>query len=210
MPKRTFFISLSGQSPTWYFLTDSYQTSLEYAFDNLMNNDVFFDEVDPAEFEFRFTAPWRATAGLGFIIGNKGFISGEVEYLDYTASKFDLTRTADNSQNAVGTDIANEDIDAFLRSGMNIRIGGEYSFDSFRVRAGFGTSVSPFAESNEGSTSISFGLGYRINKVFLDLGLRGTFRNEIYFPYFTFAPPQPIIDNKNTDIAAVLTIGTKF
>lgn len=210
MPSRTVFVSLSGQTPTWYLLTDSYQTSLEYTFDELMNQSQFYDEVDPNEFEFRFTAPWRATAGLGFIIGNKGFISGEVEYLDYTSSKFDLTRINDNSQNSAGTDQANADIDAFLRSGLNIRIGGEYTLDNFRVRAGFGTSVSPFFDSEEGSTSISFGLGYRVNKFFIDLGLRGTFRDEIYFPYFTFAPPQPIIDNKNTDLSAVLTIGTKF
>ncbi len=210
MPTRTVFISLSGQTPTWYLLTDSYETSLEYAFDDMMNNDVFFDEVTANEFEYRFTSPWRATAGVGVIIGNKGFISGEVEYLDYTSSKFDLTRTNDNSQSAAGTDQANDDINDFLQSGINIRLGGEYTLDDFRIRAGFGTSVSPFLDSKEGTTSISLGLGYRINKIFIDLGLRATFRDEIYFPYFTFAPPQPIIDNKNTDLAAVLTIGTKF
>lgn len=210
MPVKTVFISLSGQTPTWYLLTDTYETSLEYAFDEMSNNDVFFDEVDPNEFEYRFKTPWRATAGIGFIVGNKGFISGEVEYLDYTLSQFDLTRNIDNSANSAGTDIANEDIQDFLQSGLNLRIGGEYAVDKFRVRGGVGTSFSPFSGTVEGTTSFSLGLGYRVNKFIIDLGFRGTMRDELYFPYFTFQPPQPRIDNKNLDIAAVLTIGTKF
>lgn len=210
MPTRTVFVSVSGQTPTWYLLTDSYGTSLEYAFDGMMNNDVFFDEIDPNEFEYRYRSPWRATAGLGVIIGNKGFISGEVEYVDYRNNQFDLTRTDENSANSIGTELTNNDITDFLQSGINIRVGGEYAMDAFRIRAGFGTSVSPFSGSNEGTTSISVGLGYRVNKMFIDLGLRGTFRDELYFPYFTFEPPQPRIDNKNTDLAAVVTIGTKF
>ena len=210
MPSRTVFISVSGQTPTWYLLTDSYETSLEYAFDEMMNNDVFFDQVDPNEFEYRYRTPWRATAGIGAIIGNKGFISGEVEFVDYRNNRFDLTRTNSNSINEAGTEQTNRDINDFLRSGINIRVGGEYTMDAFRIRAGLGSSVSPFSGSDEGTISISLGLGYRVNKFFIDLGLRGTFRNELYFPYFTFEPPQPIIDNKNTDLAAVLTIGTKF
>jgi len=106
--------------------------------------------------------------------------------------------------------IANEDIQDFLQSGLNLRIGGEYAVDKFRVRGGVGTSFSPFSGTVEGTTSFSLGLGYRVNKFIIDLGFRGTMRDELYFPYFTFQPPQPRIDNKNLDIAAVLTIGTKF
>lgn len=210
MPMKTLFISLSGQTPTWYLLTDTYETSLEYAFDASNGNEVFFGDVAPNEFEYRFKTPWRLTAGIGFIVGNKGFISGEVEFLDYTSSQFDLTRNIDNTANSEGTDLANEDIEAFLKRSMNIRVGGEYAINKFRVRGGFGLSGSPFNGSNEGTASASLGFGYRVNKLIIDLGFRGTIRNELYFPYFTFQPPQPIIDNQNLDIAAVLTIGTKF
>lgn len=217
MPSRSFFVSLSGQTPTFYLLTDSYETTLEYAFDAMNNGDVFFGEVEPNEFDYRFNAPWRVTGGIGVIIKQKGFISAEVDFLDYRNARFDLTRGLDNSDNERGSEIVNADIDAFLQSTFNFRIGGEYTVDKLRLRAGFGISGSPFFGSQEGTTSTSLGFGYRIKKLILDFGIRATFRNELYFPYFVeenqlldFQFPQPIIDNKNIDLAAVLTIGTKF
>lgn len=207
---KSFFVSLSGQTPTWYAITDTYSTSLEYAFDSSLGGDVFFDEVEPTDFQYRYTSPWKANAGVGLIIGRRGFLSGEIEYINYSNNQFDITRNVDNSITQAQTEQTNGDIDQFLTSAINIRVGGELAVDKLRFRAGIGLHSSPFNDSNEGFTAISLGVGYRINKFFADFGVRGTFRNEIFFPYFTFAPPQPIIDNQNLDLAAVLSIGTKF
>lgn len=204
---RKLFISLAGQSPTWYTLTDNYSTSMEYAFSD---NEVYSDNSPEGNFEYRFTSPWKFNGGVGMIIGQKGFLSGEIEYIDYTFNKYNIGINIDNSITQAQSDNANNDIDAELTSAVNIRVGGELMMDKFRFRGGVGLHSTPFSNSSEGSFSLSLGFGYRVNKFFADIGLRATFRDELYYPYFTFAPPQPIIDNQNMDLAAVVSIGTKF
>ncbi|MBT8219808.1 MAG: hypothetical protein KJP00_08285 [Bacteroidia bacterium] len=214
MINNEIFISVAGQSPTWYLLTDTYETNLEYAFDEGFDNEVYFDEIAPNEFEYNFTSPWKLSGGVGTIINNNGFVSLEVEYLDYTQAKYDLTTNSSNTVNTADTDAVNADIENILQTAINIKLGGEYRFGDMRLRGGFQTTKSPFLDFDEGRTSISAGFGYRLNKFFVDLGAVYSIQDELYFPYtipFDFnAYSQPVIENKLTNINLVLTLGTKF
>jgi hypothetical protein len=153
---------------------------------------------------YALTTPWRIKGGATFFIQKHGFITAEVESVNYSKSK--LTSNTD------GLDFTqdNSDIKSLYRSVFNMRAGGEYRYNKFRVRVGYNYMPDPYAAPQGGVdssiTSYTGGLGYRADKFFVDLGLSMTQWNSAYIPYHLNVN-APVVKQQNSTTAITLTFG---
>ena len=144
------------------------------------------------------------------ITRQKGFISADVEWVNYTGSSFSSSDPANNS--ASYFDEVNNTIDQIYRSAINARIGAELKFNTWMVRGGFGYFGNPYANNDvEGrKMNISGGVGYRNKGKFIDLTYVHQLIRDGFFPYRLdqgfYAPAS--INNGTGNI--LLTVGVKF
>lgn len=142
--------------------------------------------------------------GAGLIIGKQGFISTEIEHVNYSSNKFSY-KDYQGAEEKVNGEISNQ-----LKSVTNVRIGGELVFSELRIRAGYGVLPSLFQNDDSRSTVVSAGIGYRKDDYFLDLAYRRTTTTETYYPYLTQNAPLQEVENKYTIGNVIFTLGVKF
>ncbi|MFK7947798.1 MAG: OmpP1/FadL family transporter [Saprospiraceae bacterium] len=208
-------IGASVHTPTFFNLSEQYTTSIAATYLESDGPQTYeSSSTANPNFSYVFISPWRATGSVGFMFGKRGFISGDIEYVDYTSSQFELT-DADGFEQDLNNDIENT-----LTSAVNIRVGGEARYGSLAVRGGVGYSSSPYQEGfggiNEGQTNVSFGIGLREKSVFLDLGFTRFMFNETYTAYSltNIAGVDdiigPTVENNISKTQFVGTIGFRF
>jgi hypothetical protein len=146
-------IGVSAQTPTYFSLTDRIgQTNLDhtYVVENLAGQlveETLSSTLSEAQFEYSLATPFRATAGLMYLIGKSGFLSADLEYVDYQGANFISSSGSINDPNAVDFTPENNEIDALLQPALNLRVGGEARVDVFRLRAGFAYNASPLSDA---------------------------------------------------------------
>jgi len=204
---QAFRLSGAVHTPTAFGLQDN--------FDSRLVNNYFEDEDEQGAFlgteaasegffDYTLNTPWRYSGGLGFIFGKNGFLSTEVEYVDFANATFGFDGFASDEQN-VNTAISRD-----LRDVLNIRIGGEVAVNEFRFRLGYNIRSSPFANDETNRNQLSAGFGYRGQSFFVDLGYRRALYEELYYPYVAReVPVQEVVNEFNVNQLA-LTIGAKF
>lgn len=211
-------IGISATTPTWYSITDEATTFFDtWYFDNEEATSAYHtfnsDEVQDY-IEYNLKTPYKISGGISAILG-RGMISADVDYIDYGSMRFS---GSDNlgSQKQPLDDSMNEDIRATYTGAVNFRVGGEYLIaDNFLVRAGYGQQGSPYKNTDLSTQTISGGLGYRVNNMYLDL----TYQHRS--PEYTGSPYQidtnwwqgyttPQADIKNQNHQVFFTVGFKF
>lgn len=199
-------------SPTSYGLEDTFSTELSYRYEDGSGTQRFEADSPEGTFEYRLRNPWRLIGSGGFIIKKKGFISAEVEYVDYTNAKFNYNSTSDPGDIAREEEV-NGEINDLLQSAVNIRLGGEYALDAYRLRAGYNLSTSPYAEIAERSGSLSLGAGWRGENVFFDVAFKRFTNSTEYRPYLlsldNISLEQPVgVDSQRNRL--MFTLGFKL
>ena len=215
IPMKEFRVGLSLQSPTWYFITDDYGTSISYAFTDPSGFQSYSEISDPGTFQYRFKAPWKITASAGTLykVGKlQGFLSADLEFRDYSTGSFNLSAySSDPSDREYGRELNNDIEDEFAAS-TSLRLGTELAYQKLRARAGIQIEQSAFAIDEKATdNTLSLGLGFRENRFFLDFAMIYSERSEGYIPY-------TVSDNNRLQLAIndvntshyVLTVGYKL
>lgn len=161
-------------------------------------------------FEYTLTTPMRLNAGATFFINKNGFISADIEYVDYSTMKL---KGQDGS-----LENDNNDINNLYTSVLNLKVGGEWRLKSFRLRAGYNYQPSPYsAQDIDRKTQIfSSGLGYRSSKYFVDLAVSYKQFKSIYAPYVLENPngdsylDTSVVEIENSNLNFALTVGLFF
>lgn len=206
-PNQVLRLSAALHTPTIYAFNDDYTYNLENNYyEDRREQGAFLGSEGTREgtFEYTQSTPWRIFMGAGLIVGKRGFISTEVEHVDYARNKFGYDEYPE-AQNEI-----NDKIRGQLRPVTNVRIGGELVFDALRFRAGYGILPSVFQNDDTRSTVISAGIGYRKDAFFLDMAYRHSTITETYYPYITTEAPLQEVENKYTLGNVVFTLGVKF
>ncbi|MEO9872569.1 OmpP1/FadL family transporter [Ekhidna sp.] len=151
---------------------------------------------------YKLKTPAKIGVGAALFIGKSGFLTGDLEFIDYGSANLnsdDFSTTEDN-------DVINDTYESV----MNLRFGGEYRFDSFRLRAGYAFFPDPIKDSNlQDRTSISFGFGYRTFDYFLDFAIASSTTQQQAVPYFILNDqPVATTDIRNTSVS--ITFGLNF
>ncbi len=205
-------------TPTFFALTDVQNKSLvsnTEGFKSVVNpgdpNPNTRVDAPPHEYQYSLVTPWRAVLSAAGIIGKRGFISVDYEYVDYSSAKFSF-EDIDSYYEAE----ANSGIKNMYKGASNLRIGGEARFDLLMLRLGFGYYGNPYQNATDGSERINYsaGVGFRFDNIFLDLGFNHTTATIKEQPYAIVYPtevidvPQATIKSNFNSVAA--TIGLKF
>ncbi|MEQ8629077.1 hypothetical protein [Ekhidna sp.] len=152
--------------------------------------------------KYRLRSPSRIGLGAALFVGKNGFLSGDIEFVDYGRANL-------NSDD-FSTSLDNDVIENTYESVMNVRVGGEYRFDSFRLRAGYAFFPDPVQDSSlQDRTNVTFGFGYRTFDYFLDFAVVSSAYQVQAVPYF-IATDQPVAtsDVRNTTVS--VTFGLNF
>ncbi len=195
-------LGLSFRSPTWTRFEDEFDADLFAQFYDIEGNPEFenFETSDIFISTINLRSPMKVSGGATFFFQKNGFITADIDYLDYS--------TMHLSSPDFSLEDANQEVNQFADKVINYRIGGEYRFDIFRIRAGTGFYGDPLDEPNMDRSRVQYtgGIGVRLPKMYIDFGLVHSQFDSYYFSY-PIADPT-MIDNKQT--TGLLTLGFNF
>ena len=207
-PDPAIRLGVYAQTPTWYHITEITDNANVLGLDNQGNSIYSPANYVDNSYSYNIQTPWRYNFGASFFINTYGFLTGDVELVDYRSASFHSGNTSyDQSINLPAQQL--------YRSAVNYRLGAEFKVGQLSLRAGYDLYGNPYSSTsqiNNSATSVSGGLGYRIGNVYIDATLVNTKFNDVYNVY-------PIVNsnghNANATIAAtrtdfMLTLGSKF
>lgn len=211
-------IGLSYTTPTFFSLDEESFVDLEAnwaagstftEFDENGNATNVFDlvNIDPYRSalmvsNFRLRTPSKLGIGTAVFLGKNGFITGDLEFLNYTRATINSNEFSASADNA--------EIEERYTNVMNIRIGGEYRIDNFRLRGGYALFPSPYEDSGlQDRENITFGFGYRNADYYLDFAVVNSASTILYSPY-SIAESQPVVSSEIKNTSVAVTLGFNF
>mgnify|MGYP000393797095 FL=1 len=126
-------LGASIESPTWW---TQYRTYSEVNEDNL---GYYFDYYDE---DRKFTSPMKATVSGAFVM-NKNFALNVDYSLGLTKPKYKDPGPLPNGEESAEHQL-NDFYNSYYKNLSELRVGGEYRYNNFRLRGGYGISNSPF------------------------------------------------------------------
>ena len=205
-------IGAAVHTPTFYSLTDFFDTSVEYTFtDNGITESGRGLPFNIREIDFGFRTPWRFIGSGGLIIPKFGLLTAEVEYVNYAGSRYNLDKEGNTLVDIERGEQINEDINEEVESALNFRIGAEYKIERFLVRAGYNYLGPARTDFNESRSRISVGGGYRADRYYFDIAyVRGSTESQ-FSPYdLEDNSEEQLIDRELVSNRILFTFGYRF
>lgn len=233
-PTKKLRVSLAGHSPSFMFLTDSFNTDISYTFNDTGSPQTSVGSSGNfAPFQYGIRTPWRAIAGAAYMFSFgelrqrrneedakfaarkrkqlRGFVSGEVEYVSFNQASFNLTSSSNNPLDQILENDLNNQIESDLGSAVIVKLGAELAQNKLRYRAGIRYEPSAFKAVSDPNLAFSGGLGYRMGRVFLDLAGSFNTADQVYSPYFLLNDANnQVVDLQQQRINVDFTIGYKL
>ena len=209
-------------SPTYMNLTDDFNVGLNYTYVDGATIPGSSNSPD-GNFRYRITNPWRFIGSVATVysMGDvKGFISADIELLDYANTNFNLGAYSEQIEDIAYGNELNQEINDRLQNAINYRIGTELAYENLRLRAGIGLNQMPYdeadadpnlEEASEFNRVYSLGVGFRVESFFMDFAYRRISGSSGYYPYFNdsgIGNTLVNIDNRANNIA--ITTGFTF
>ncbi|MGH1334895.1 MAG: OmpP1/FadL family transporter [Aureispira sp.] len=210
---KMFRIGAAVHTPTVYRLTDSYNTGLNASiiYNDTLRESVFaMEDQDPNVLQHNMATPWTFMVSGGVILGKRGFIGVDVEYLDFGTASFTLLENERTPANNQFINEVNNNVEDSYKGVFRARIGGEYALGLMRLRLGYQFQSSPYEVSVEGVSDfrhdISAGIGVRWKHFYIDAAYQHTLREFAFSPYATAINLQRTTGNI-TNSQVMLTLG---
>jgi hypothetical protein len=219
-------IGLAFHSPTLYNMDDRYSTSISTDLEGYQGagvktqSSLDFNDGELGQYQYNFTTPTRFMAGISYVLNEvedvqqqKGFISADVEFINYGNSRFEEPGSVNNgNQGSSYLQDVNQAIKDQFNKALNMRIGGELKFKTFMTRLGFNYLGNAYqlADLTASQMHISGGIGYRNMGFFTDLTYIHQIKKDATFPYRLdngFYAPGIV---KGAGGTLALTLGFKF
>ena len=211
-------LGASFHSPTWLSLTDNFSNTFDYTYTDGGGSNSAQAVSPEGTSDYKLVTPWRASISGAVVFKKYGFLSAEVETVDYSANRYNFTSDIANTANQLAETRENNAIQRQFRQTINVRIGGEAALDNFRLRAGvnlLGKPYSDYRDPDDPATNVdntgfnmayTAGIGVRSESFFIDLGYRFRTGESTVSPY----KKAPVVETKNNISDILLTLGFKF
>lgn len=218
-------LGLSIHTPSFYRLTDKYNTSIttntELFQGLLTQSSGDFTGGNDATFSYWHTTPYRIMASASYVLREiedvrkqKGFITADIEYVNYKASSYSTDPESDDSQEARDyLKVLNKSIDNTYKGALNFKVGGELKFTTIMARLGaayYGNPYKDLAGAKGNRFLLSGGLGYRNKGMFIDLTYVHNMTKDVHYAYRLENAPFSAANIKSTAGNAILTLGFKI
>jgi len=221
-------LGLAVHTPSYYFLTDKYEISMTTNTENFQGTLTQRPDdipeagiVTPTEFKYSLMTPYKIIGSASYVLREiedvrkqKGFLTVDVEYINYKASSFHTDESnADNQETKTYLKTLNKAIDKAYKGAFNFRAGGELKFTTIMARAGIAYYGNPYKNihGEKGSKfQLSGGLGYRNKGMFIDLTYVHTLTKDVHFAYRLQNSPYSGAQIKGSGGNVLLTVGFKI
>nr|MBI1229597.1 long-chain fatty acid transporter [Cytophagales bacterium] len=200
-------IGVTFHSPTWSRINEEYLAGI-YAEFSPPYQDPEFGSISEEQVDtdlyvssFSLRSPMRLGSGLTYFFGKNGFLSADVDYVDYSMINL--------RSNVFNTGADNREIRALYGQTINYRVGGEARIDELRIRAGYAYFGDPFVNAGDfdrSMTQLSGGIGVKLSTFSVDFSLMSNTFNS----YYTSYPTSPIAVTENQRLNGMLSFGFAF
>jgi long-subunit fatty acid transport protein len=202
-------LGINFQSPTWYNINRQLDADIRGDFFDI-NGNLEFTETAFSNIivnSSNLNTPLRLSGGATFFIGKNGFITADIDYLDYSKSRLnsrDFNASADNQQ-----------IRSLYGQTLNYRVGAEFRYDIWRFRGGYGFYGDPFINStfDRSMQQFSGGFGTRLKTFYADFALSASYFDQLYNSFPIILNGQnfgPFTEIRNNITTGTLTFGFNF
>ena len=206
-PVNVMQVGVSVVTPTYYNLSDSYGARLQTDWNASVSYGDQDEASEPIIADYNFTTPFKFSSGVTFFLGKSGFITGDVEFINYNQAKYE------SDTPGVSFNPENDDIKFYYTNVVNYRVGAEFRYDIFRFRGGYAIQNNPYKETFDVDakiTTISAGAGIRLNKFSLDAAWLTNKNNSSYSQYVLQNGTGPVASLENKMSSVMLTFGFNF
>jgi hypothetical protein len=164
--------------------------------ENISYEEEILNEV-PA---YSLRLPQKLSLGATAFLSKFGFVTADLEYVDYISARYSSTNGAFDS------DVP--DVGSELQNTFNLKVGAEGRWNILRARAGYAYFDNPYRNFDISRQSISGGLGImRKNGFFID----ATYRVSIFDnPEITAYPGSDLVTSTSTISSLRITLGKNF
>ncbi|HEY0111067.1 MAG TPA: hypothetical protein VGB67_15615 [Fibrella sp.] len=221
-PVQSFQVGVDVASPTFYSMKETFQQSF-FAFgrspaliSELTVNTVF---VDPNDFNYSMTSPFRASGGFTYFLGagKIGFLTASADYVNYSSMRintdaFNTTQGNQDFRRDVTTEVQNT-----YQNVVNVRAGAEIRASMFRIRGGVAYLPSAYRidldrVNREDRDRILFsgGVGVRTDRFFADLSASFYNQKTGLSPYVLNDADTPTVSTSSQRTNAMLSVGFFF
>lgn len=209
-------LGVSYQSPTFLTINEESDFSLGANW----NNYVYYDSLGTQEYynlseisayrpenitrtKYNLKTPSRLNVGGTLFLGKAGFLTADVEFVDYANAQLRSNDFSPFEDNQVI-------VNAF-QSVMNYRLGAEFRMDNIQFRGGYAYYPDPLDNDND-RTFITFGVGYKTADYFVDLAVVNLQTTQAYSPYgFQNLPfESPVVNSEISNTLITVTTGFNF
>jgi long-subunit fatty acid transport protein len=202
------------QTPTWFSLNEEYEASMTATYDDYYfpQEDVTLGEENAVSdiflSNYGLRTPFKIGGGATIFLGKHGFISADVDWVDYSIARINSTDFNEEPDNQV--------IQELYTSTVNFRLGGEAKIERWRIRAGYGYVGDPYLNSSldQSTQLLSGGLGLKFDSFHLDFSLVNQKYNSLYRSYKVLDNNGlnygPLTEIKNSITSGVVTVGFNF
>jgi hypothetical protein len=188
---------------------DFYSNEITYTFTDAKGQQTIPAKSPDGNFEYKLYTPWRFMGNAAFLFNKFGFITADVEYLNYGSAKLDFTSNNDVENFKDFERESNASISSTLKSAINLRMGAEYALGSLRFRGGYNLYGSPYSASSTPRTAFSAGIGLREQRFFIDAAYTLGTVKDTYIPYTNLTNQQEVANTAKQSLILV-TLGYKF
>lgn len=203
-PVQSVQLGASFSSPTWYSIEDRTTLGLQTTYST---GTRIPEEPEDFPENYNLRTPLKASGGLAVFIKQHGFVSADIEYVDYAGMKLSNFENSDYASE----DDDNRTIKDLYKSTVNARIGAEGKIDdNWYLRAGYSYEGNPEKGIGGSTNTISGGVGYRMSNFYVDATYANVSRKENVYPYelIYLDSPEAKLDRKYDNV--YLTIGFRF
>ena len=154
-----FRLGLSFDSPTWYQISEETTQYLEsrHVFEGQTINEYINPRVINVYDDYTLRTPAKVNASAAYIFGQKGLISFDYSYKDYSSIEFD-PEDNDSFFNNLNNTIENT-----LKGVSSYKAGAEYRINQLSLRGGFHYEESPYENTATVGDLVGFSLGAGYN-----------------------------------------------
>lgn len=199
---------LAVKSPTLYSVNRTFSTTLT------ADTDGRYSEITPVGYDYNYimNTSWEANISTAFLLKGIGFISADYSYYDGSLAGL----RSEGSNGKLDYIYENDDIAGGLQAVHKLSIGAEYTYENFALRGGYSLATPGFKkgyqpdETMNSPETISFGIGYRETKVYMDLGWQSRTNTTFFQPYSHSEFEVEGATNKEVYNSLVFTVGFNF
>jgi hypothetical protein len=188
-------------SPTFYNIDDTYNEGVASSINNEATNS---QNSGNYTLNYNLRTPLKLAGGAAVFIKNFGFITGDVEYVDYSTAHLSSNPDYDADYRDNG------DIKNLYKSAINAHVGAEARITSFfLLRGGYGIQGDARKDNGSDIKTTSGGIGLRFGAYYVDATYAHSTGTQTIFPYdLGNASPAAMLRNSNNN--GYLTLGYRF